>query len=69
MTLQYFVTYNLKIAANWHSQGGGEAANGNDTTSDGVWTILFGGGVGRISTGALCILQVLRLGACDFRSR
>jgi hypothetical protein len=58
MTLQYFVTYNLKrgwnlstgpvITANWHSQASGEAANGNDTTSGDVWTVPFGGGVGRI---------------------
>jgi hypothetical protein len=58
MTLQYFVTYNLKkgwnintgpiVTANWHNQAGGDAANGDDTTPGGRWTIPFGGGVGRI---------------------
>jgi hypothetical protein len=58
MTLQYFITYNLKkgwnintgpiVTANWHNQAAGDAANGNDTTSGGRWTIPFGGGVGRI---------------------
>ena len=58
MTLQYFINYNMKkgwyltsspiITANWHSQAVGEAANGNDTTGGGVWTIPFGGGAGRI---------------------
>jgi hypothetical protein len=58
MTLQYFITYNLKkgwninsgpiITADWHSQASGDAANGNDTTAGGVWTIPFGGGVGRV---------------------
>jgi hypothetical protein len=58
MLLQYFINYNLKkgwyvtsspiITANWHSQAGGDAANGNDTTSGGTWTLPFGGGAGRI---------------------
>jgi hypothetical protein len=58
MLLQYFVNYNLKkgwyitsspiVTANWHSQASGDAANGNDTTSGGVWTAPFGGGAGRI---------------------
>jgi hypothetical protein len=58
MTLQYFVNYNLKkgwyvssspiINANWHSQASGEAATGNDTTGGDVWTVPFGGGVGRV---------------------
>jgi hypothetical protein len=58
MTLQYFINYNLKkgwylssspiVTANWHSRAGGEAANGNDTTGGSVWTLPFGGGVGRI---------------------
>lgn len=58
MLLQYFVTYNLKkgwnintgpiITANWRSQGSGEASTGNDTTGGSVWTIPFGGGVGRV---------------------
>ena len=58
MTLQYFITYNLKkgwnintgpiVAANWHNQASGDAANGDDTTTGGRWTIPFGGGVGRI---------------------
>jgi hypothetical protein len=56
--LQYFINYNMKkgwyltsspiLTANWNSQASGEAANGNDTTSGGVWTIPFGGGAGRI---------------------
>jgi hypothetical protein len=56
--LQYFINYNLKkgwyltsapiLTANWHNKANGEAANGNDTTSGGVWTIPFGGGAGRI---------------------
>ena len=59
MTLQYFATYNLKkgwnistgpiITANWHSQAAGEASDGNDTTGGGVWTVPFGGGVGRVT--------------------
>jgi hypothetical protein len=58
MTLQYFVTYNLKkgwnintgpiVTANWNNKAAGDAADGNDTTSGGRWTIPFGGGVGRI---------------------
>jgi hypothetical protein len=58
MTLQYFITYNLKkgwninsgpiITANWHNKASGDAANGDDTTPGGRWTIPFGGGVGRI---------------------
>jgi hypothetical protein len=58
MLLQYFVNYNLKkgwyittspiVTANWHSQATGDAANGNDTTSGGTWTLPFGGGAGRI---------------------
>lgn len=57
--LQYFITYNLKkgwsvssspiLTANWHNKATGDAANGNDTTSGGRWTIPFGGGVGRIT--------------------
>src|SRR5271155_671641 len=56
--LQYFITYNLKkgwnvnsgpiITANWHNKATGDAANGDDTTAGGRWTIPFGGGVGRI---------------------
>jgi hypothetical protein len=56
--LQYFINYNMKkgwfltsspiITANWNSQAPGDAADGNDTTSGSVWTIPFGGGVGRI---------------------
>jgi hypothetical protein len=48
MTLQYCASYNLRkgwnvstgaiITASWHSQAGGEAFNGNDTTGGGVWT-------------------------------
>lgn len=59
MTLQYFITYNLKkgwninsspiITANWHSQATGNAANGGDTTPGDTWTIPFGGGVGRVT--------------------
>jgi hypothetical protein len=59
MTLQYFITYNLKkrwyinsspiITANWHSKASGDAANGGDTTPGGTWTIPFGGGVGRVT--------------------
>lgn len=58
MLLQYFINYNLKkgwyissspvVTANWHSQASGEAADGNDTPGGGVWTVPFGGGVGRI---------------------
>jgi len=58
MLLQYFVTYNLKkgwnintgpiITANWRSKGSGEASTGNDTTGGSVWTVPFGGGVGRV---------------------
>jgi hypothetical protein len=59
MTLQYFVTYNLKkgwnvstspiLSANWNNKAPLDAANGGDTTSGGRWTIPFGGGVGRIT--------------------
>jgi hypothetical protein len=59
MTLQYFITYNLKkgwninsgpiIAANWHNKASGDAADGDDTTSGGRWTIPYGGGVGRVT--------------------
>jgi hypothetical protein len=59
MTLQYFVTYNLKkgwninsgpiIAANWKNKAGGDAADGDDTTAGGRWTIPFGGGIGRVT--------------------
>jgi hypothetical protein len=58
MLLQYFINYNMKkgwyltsapiITANWRSKGTGEAADGNDTTGGSVWTVPFGGGVGRI---------------------
>ena len=58
MTLQYSVTYNLKkgwnvssspvLTANWNNQAAGSAADGNDTTAGGRWTLPFGGGVGRI---------------------
>jgi hypothetical protein len=58
MTLQYFVTYNLKkgwnintgpiVSSNWHNKAAGDAADGDDTTAGGRWTIPFGGGVGRI---------------------
>ena len=59
MTLQYFITYNLKmgwninsgpiIAANWHNKASGDAADGDDTTAGGRWTIPYGGGVGRVT--------------------
>jgi hypothetical protein len=58
MLLQYFINYNMKkgwyltsapiLTANWNSKGSGEAADGNDTTGGSVWTLPFGGGVGRI---------------------
>jgi hypothetical protein len=60
MLLQYFINYNLKkgkgwyvssspiVTANWRKRGSGEAAEGNDTTGGSVWTVPFGGGVGRI---------------------
>jgi hypothetical protein len=58
MLLQYFINYNMKkgwyltsapiVTANWNSKGSGEAADGNDTTGGSVWTVPFGGGVGRI---------------------
>ena len=58
MLLQYFITYNLKkgwnintgpiITANWRNKGSGEASTGNDTTGGSVWTVPFGGGVGRV---------------------
>jgi hypothetical protein len=59
MLLQYFVTYNLKkgwnissspiLTANWNNKANGDAADGDDTTPGGRWTIPFGGGVGRIT--------------------
>jgi len=59
MTLQYFINYNLHkgwfltsspiITANWNNAATLDAANGNDTTSGGRWTIPFGGGAGRIT--------------------
>jgi hypothetical protein len=59
MTLQYFITYNLKkgwninsgpiVTANWHNQAGGESADGDDTPPGGRWTVPFGGGVGRVT--------------------
>jgi hypothetical protein len=59
MTLQYFITYNLKkgwninsgpiIASNWHNKASGDAADGDDTTAGGRWTIPYGGGVGRVT--------------------
>lgn len=59
MTLQYFVTYNLKkgwnvstspiISANWNDKAPLDAANGGDTTSGGRWTVPVGGGVGRVT--------------------
>jgi hypothetical protein len=58
LALQYFITYNLTkgwnintgpiLAANWHNQASGNAADGDDTTGGGRWTVPFGGGVGRI---------------------
>jgi hypothetical protein len=58
MTLQYFITYNLKkgwninsgpiVTANWHNKAEGDAADGDDTTPGGRWTVPFGGGVGRV---------------------
>jgi hypothetical protein len=58
MTLQYFINYNLKkswyltsspiVTANWHNKASGDAANGDDTTAGGRWTIPFGGGAGRV---------------------
>jgi hypothetical protein len=58
MTLQYFITYNLKkgwninsgpiITANWHNGASGDAADGDDTPPGGRWTIPYGGGVGRV---------------------
>jgi hypothetical protein len=58
-TLQYFITYNLKkgwninsgpiITANWHNKADGDAADGDDTTPGGRWTIPYGGGVGRVT--------------------
>ena len=59
MTLQYFITYNLKkgwninsgpiITANWHNGASGDAADGDDTPPGGRWTIPYGGGVGRVT--------------------
>jgi hypothetical protein len=58
MTLQYFINYNLNkgwyltsspiVTANWNNKANGDAANGDDTTPGGRWTIPFGGGAGRI---------------------
>jgi hypothetical protein len=58
MLLQYFINYNLKkgwyissapiVTANWHTRASGEDADGNETPAGGVWTVPFGGGVGRI---------------------
>lgn len=58
MLLQYFINYNMRkgwyltsspiVTANWNSTGSGVAATGNDTTGGDVWTLPFGGGVGRI---------------------
>jgi hypothetical protein len=58
MLIQYFINYNLKknyyltsspiVTANWNSTGNGEASTGNDTTGGNVWTVPFGGGVGRV---------------------
>jgi hypothetical protein len=58
MTLQYFINYNMKkgwylssspiVTANWHNKASGDAANVDDTTAGGRWTLPFGGGVGRI---------------------
>jgi hypothetical protein len=57
-TLQYFINYNMNkgwyisvspiVTANWNNKASGDAANGDDTTSGGRWTIPFGGGAGRI---------------------
>jgi hypothetical protein len=59
LLLQYFITYNLKkgwninsgpiVTANWNNKAAGDAANGDDTTSGGRWTVPFGGGVGRVT--------------------
>lgn len=59
LLLQYFITYNLKkgwninsgpiITANWHDKASGDAADGDDTTPGGKWTIPFGGGIGRVT--------------------
>ena len=58
MLLQYFINYNMKkgyyltsgpiVTANWNATGSGEASTGNDTTGGNVWTVPFGGGVGRV---------------------
>ncbi len=58
MLLQYFINYNMEkgyyltsgpiVTANWNATGSGEASTGNDTTGGNVWTVPFGGGVGRI---------------------
>jgi hypothetical protein len=58
MTLQSFVNYNLPrgwyltsspiLVANWNNQANGDAADGDDTTAGGRWTIPYGGGAGRI---------------------
>jgi hypothetical protein len=58
MLLQYFINYNMKkgyyltsgpiVTANWNATGTGEAATGDDTTGGNVWTVPFGGGVGRV---------------------
>jgi hypothetical protein len=57
-TLQYFINYNLPkgwylssspiVTANWNNKANGDAANGDDTTTGGRWTIPFGGGAGRV---------------------
>lgn len=59
MTLQYFINYNLPkgwflssspiVTANWNDKAVLDAANGNDTTSGGRWTVPLGGGLGRIT--------------------
>jgi hypothetical protein len=59
LALQYFITYNLKkgwninsgpiVTANWHNKAAGDAAEGDDTTAGGRWTVPFGGGVGRVT--------------------
>jgi hypothetical protein len=55
--LQYFINYNMKkgyyltsgptLTANWNAMGSDEAASGDDSAG-GVWTVPFGGGMGRI---------------------
>jgi hypothetical protein len=58
MTLQYFINYNLKkgyyltsgpiVTANWRGKGTSEGANGDTSTDGNIWTVPFGGGIGRI---------------------